>query len=211
MGVTTNKVTKTGQMILTASFPVGITCRPDAPCSRCTKEGGGCYGNRGHMAARNYKESMMKNLKLYNESPESYYYEIHNRLLLVPYKFFRWFVTGDIPDDRFLPEVAVRLAVEHSNTFFLMFTKKFELINKYLDEGREIPSNLKIILSCWGNFIPENPYNLPMSYVRFKDDSRNANIPKDAKPCKGKCEMCVNAGGGCWNLQSGESVVFNKH
>lgn len=211
MGVTSNKVTKTGQMILTASFPVGITCRPDAPCLRCTREGGGCYGNRGHMAAKHYKAAMERNLELYNASVESYYYEIHNQLLLVPYKFFRWFVTGDMPDKRFLPEVAVCLAKEHPETHFLMFTKKFEIVNEYLDKGNEIPSNLNVIFSCWGDFIPENPYKLPMSYVKFKDDSRNTSIPKNAKPCNGKCEVCVNTEGSCWKLRRGESVVFNKH
>lgn len=211
MAIVSNNISKTGASILTASFPVGITCRTDAPCLKCTKDGGGCYGKRGRLNGRNYKNAMISNLDLYNISPESYYHHIHSMLLMISYKYFRWFVTGDMPDAYFLPNIAVKLAKVHPNTNFLMFTKKYEIVNEYILKGNDIPSNLIIILSCWGDFIPKNPYNLPMSYVEFKDVTRNEHIPNNAKKCEGHCEDCVNTDGGCWNLTSGEAVVFNKH
>lgn len=204
MKVTSNKVSKTGCNILTASFPVGITCRSDAPCIK------DCYGRRGNMIFKNYKNAMQRNLDIYIKSPELYYQCIHLELQMVPYRYFRWFVTGDIPDERFLPQVAVRLAEAHKETKFLMFTKKYELVNEYLDKGK-LPQNLTIVLSAWGNFLPQNPHNLPMSYVRFKDDSMNEKIPLTAKECRGKCEDCLMVQEGCWNLRKGESVVFKKH
>lgn len=204
MRVTSNKVSKTGEYILTASFPTGITCRNDAPCLQQ------CYGRKGYLCMNRYKTAMQRNLDIYLKSPELYRECIDLELQMVSYKYFRWFVTGDIPDERFLPEVAVRLAEEHKETQFLMFTKKFELVNEYL-HSKELPQNLTIVLSAWGNFLPLNPYNLPVSYVRFKDDSLNTHLPLKAKECKGKCASCVNVDGGCWNLRNGEAVVFKKH
>lgn len=203
MRVTSNAISKTGKCILTASFPVGETCRKDAPCYKR------CYGRKGHMRCSSYMKSMQENLRLYQMNPEYYYVLISSELTMIPYKYFRWFVTGDMPDGAFLEQIAVRLAIEHPNTQFLMFTKKFEYVNSFLERGKQIPSNLNVVFSAWGNFLPENPYNLPVSYVRFlaNDKETNENIPADAKECSGKCYNCMD----CWNLRYGESVVFNRH
>lgn len=211
MGIISTNVNKTGENIPTASFPVGTTCRSDAPCLKCSRDGGGCYGKQGHLNRKTYRKAMENNLSLYNMSPDSYYHHIHATLLMVPYKYFRWFVTGDMPDAYFLPGIAVRLAKEHKETNFLMFTKKYEIVNEYIVKGNVIPSNLKIVFSCWGDFIPANPYNLPMSYIRFKEEKRNIHIPHDAMLCEGHCEDCVKTDGGCWSLRYGEAVVFKKH
>ena len=207
MAVTSSKISKTGEHILTASMPVGITCRKNVPCYTCRE----CYGLCGNMAFPVYKKSMMNNLKLYKENPVGYYKEIDTALTITSYKYFRWFVTGDIVDKKFLSEIMVKLAEAHPEVKFLCFTKKYELVNEYLNKGNEIPSNLTIVFSSWGSLMPRNYHNLPVSYVRFKDECRNVNIPKDAFECRGKCEKCLCVGEGCWNLKSGQSVVFKKH
>ena len=93
------------------------------------------------------------------------------------------------------------------NTKILCFTKKFELVNQFLAEKHKIPKNLVIVFSSWDNFVPENPYNLPMTYVEFKDKSRNTRIPQDSIKCTGSCPKCL----GCFHLKKGGSVVFKKH
>lgn len=203
VNLTSNAISKTGRTILTASFPVGETCRKNAPCYKK------CYGRKGTMRYPAYLKSMEENLKVYKTNPEFYYQHIHMELQLIPYRYFRWFVTGDMPDEAFFEKVAVRLAFRHPQTKFLMFTKKFEYVNAFLESGHTIPSNLNVVFSAWGNFMPENPYNLPVSYVRFseKDKETNEYIPSDARECSGKCYNCMD----CWHLKHGESVVFNRH
>ena len=104
----------------------------------------------------------------------------------------------------------VHVALRVPSTNFLAFTKQFEIVNKYLDK-HELPPNLSIILSAWGDFIPPNPHNLPMAFVRFKD-GHDEKIPADAIPCNGSCAECImRRDGGCWKLKRGQSVVFNFH
>ena len=84
MAVTSSKISKTGEHILTASMPVGITCRKNAPCYTCRE----CYGLCGNMAFPVYKKSMINNLKLYKENPVGYYKEIDTALTITSYKYF---------------------------------------------------------------------------------------------------------------------------
>jgi len=207
MTVTSTNNSKVGSNILTASMPVGITCRNDVNCF-LNKE---CYGYRGNLNFANYKQSMIRNLELYLTNPEGYFKCIDTQLTLIPYKYFRWFVTGDIPDEKFFTDIMIKLALVHSNTKFLAFTKKYEIVNEWISQNGNLPENLVIILSSWDFFVPENPHNLPMSYVQFKEKKRNDELPVDAIKCPRKCETCVQGGTGCFNLKNGESVIFKKH
>jgi len=131
--------------------------------------------------------------------------EINNGL--VSYSYFRWHAAGDIVDERYFDGM-VKVAIDLPNTSFLAFTKKFEIVNKYLRSGGVIPENLHIVFSAWGDsFKIKNPYRFPVAYVRFSDDSQNKTIPKEAVECSGNCTKCLQ----CWKIKKGESVVFNKH
>lgn len=102
----------------------------------------------------------------------------------------------------------VKVANECKETRFLLFTKKFEIINEFLANGGEIPQNLAVVFSAWDkDFSVENPYNLPVAYVDFKDKERNAEIPLTAFRCGGNCEKCLT----CWNIHKGQATVFNQH
>ena len=60
----------------------------------------------------------------------------------------------------------------------------------------------------------DNPYDLPVAYVDFKDKRLNPDIPKNAFRCptNGKklgeitCSMCK----ACWNKKI-KNVVFEQH
>ena len=126
---------------------------------------------------------------------------------LVSYRYFRYHSSGDIVDEKYF-EGMVRVAKKCKSVKFLCFTKKFEIVNNYLASGEKIPSNLHIVFSAWDKeFKVDNPYNLPMTYVDFKDTSKNPEIPELAIPCIGKCYECQ----ACWSLQKGQSVVFHQH
>ena len=194
---------KLGDKIPSLNLPPILTCRADAPCKK------GCYALKGNWNFPNVKESLKNNLNDFLNDSNKFFNDIIDYLNngLTTYKFFRWFSSGDIVNETFLIGM-VKVANECKQTKFLCFTKKFELVNKYLDNGGEIPNNLKIVFSAWTkDFKVNNPYNLPMTYVYFKKAENNADIPSLAIPCQGHCETCL----ACWNLEKGQSVFFNQH
>ena len=123
-------------------------------------------------------------------------------------QWFRWHSSGDIPDAQYFG-MMVQIAEHFPEVKFLCFTKWYEIVNNFIDDGGVIPDNLNVVLSAWGEWIPENPHNLPMSYIRFKN--QDSPIPEDAHPCSGFCGQCVFSECNCWTLKHGESVVFNQH
>lgn len=198
-------VSKLGPTIPTVNLPPVVTCRANAPCANCTKNGGGCYAMRGHWLFKAVKERLAKNLMAYKENPKLYFEMIAQ--FFNNYKYARFHSSGDIVDYEYLAGMC-RVARKCKDTQILCFTKKFELVNQYIADRHIIPKNLHIIFSSWDGFIPDNPYNFPMTYVYFpKNPERNKNIPDDAIPCSGSCEKCHS----CWTLKKGQGVYFKKH
>ena len=66
------------------------------------------------------------------------------------------------------------------------------------------------MFSNWGEWICDNPHNLPTAWVEFGNET-DSNIPYDAIKCHGNCGECVNTSEHCWRMQRGESVCFHKH
>ena len=197
-----NSVSKLGVGIGTVNLPAIITCRADAPCRK------GCYACKGNFTYSNVKTSLQKNLDAYIEDSDKFFSVLHNQLEMIPYRYFRWFSSGDIVDSRFL-EGMCWLARKHKGTQFLCFTKKYELVNNYLNNHRK-PKNLVIVFSNWGDWICDNPHNLPTAWVEFGQET-DSNIPVNANVCSGNCGECVNTSEHCWRMQKGESVKFHKH
>lgn len=202
MKVTISKtVGKLGDCISSISLPPTETCRKDAPCRAK------CYACKGRYRFANVKDSLAENLTAYKENPDFYFGEIDRTLRMVPYRFFRYHVAGDIPDADYLLRMC-RLARKHKTTQFLCFTKKYDLVNQYIQD-HQIPKNLRLVFSIWGNFPVENPNHFPEAYIQFK--SNPTAIPENAIECPGYCGECVFSGKNCWNLQKGESVYFHEH
>lgn len=197
---TTNS--KLGAQIPSVNLPAIKTCRHDAPCKHL------CYATKGNFTFPNVKESHVNNLACFVANPKKYFDDIIEYLSgLVSYRFFRWHSSGDIVNDEYLQGM-MRVARKCKGVKFLCFTKKFELVNNYLASGQKIPNNLHIVFSAWNKeFNVPNPYDLPVTYVNFKDESQNPDIPVLAIPCTGDCPHCL----ACWSLKKGQSVVFNQH
>lgn len=191
---------KLGPDIPSVSLPVGETCRKNAPCFKL------CYGRHGRMAFPRVKGLSEKNYDIWKADPDFYKREIE--IASFKSKFFRWHVCGDIPDPLYL-EMMVEVAEKIPETKFLCFTKQYEIVNNYLDEHQVFPENLKMVLSAWGDWMPENPHNLPIAYIRLKDGG--CNIPECAYQCSNYCGDCVMTGQSCWDLCLGGSVVFDQH
>lgn len=193
------KISKLGTGIPALNLPAGITCRTDAPCKKK------CYACKGHFIFKNVKESCMRNFRIWQNDPIRFEKEVIGIAQFMQY--FRWHSSGDIVNAKYL-QMMVRVAKECTATKFLAFTKQYEIVNAYLNAGNLLPENLSIVYSAWGDFIPENPHNLPMAYVRFKKGE--CMIPEYAMECTGYCGECVS-GKSCWNMNKGEAVVFNEH
>lgn len=194
---------KLGVAIPSVNLPAICTCRKNTPCAKT------CYANKGNFKYPKVVKSLNNNLACFVSDKNEYFNDIINYLNngMTIYKYFRWHASGDIVNADYL-EGMIKVAKKCKLTKFLAFTKKFELVNEYLASGRKLPSNLKIVFSAWDkNFEIENPYNLPVAYVNFKNKTKNPSIPHLAIPCGGKCEKCLS----CWTLVKGQSVVFDQH
>ena len=192
-----NTNSKLGGQIYSINLPAVVTCRPDAPCFK------GCYARKGNWTFTNVKNSLESNLEAYKSNPDLFFESVAIQTALV--RFCRWHSSGDIVDMQYF-EGMCKVARKNKETHYLCFTKKYEIINEFLSKGKRIPKNLSIVFSAWDNWIPENPYDLPMTYVYGKEFN-NKLIPKDAIPCGGKCETCQ----ACWTLKKGQHVYFLKH
>jgi len=180
-----------------------VTCRKNCPCAK------DCYARKGRYRFQNVKDSLMHNYNEYMRDATQYFEDIRHAINngMVSYSYFRWHAAGDMVDEDYFKGM-VDVATSLPLTSFLAFTKKYEIVNEFIANGGVIPSNLHIVFSAWGKELQfDNPYKFPVAYVRFKDTYRNTTIPETALECSGDCTNCLQ----CWNIKSGESVVFNKH
>ena len=100
----------------------------------------------------------------------------------------------------------VKSAYNNPHCEILVFTKRYSFVNKMLDKGIMIPKNLHILFSEWDKEI-DNPYNLPVAHVIFKNTEPKANW----NICTGNCLECAKARKNCWALKNGEHVAFHEH
>ena len=190
-------------VIPSINLPPIVTCRENCPCAK------DCYARKGNFRFANVQKSLIDNLSAYQNNPLDYFNTIKNEIDngIILHKYFRWHAAGDIVDEAYF-ENMVELAKQLPETKFLAFTKKYELVNAYIERGQGLPSNLNIVFSAWGKLLPlENPHGLPVAYIRFNKSELNGMIPDDAEECAGDCTSCLK----CWNVKFGQSVVFNKH
>lgn len=186
--------------IPSVSLPAGITCRSDCECIKK------CYAHRLERRRPSVRQAYQHNYELLESQPDVYWREVEASIMMS--RFFRFHVSGDIPDCVYLAHM-VEIAERNSHCEILCFTKKYDLVNSYLDMGIQIPKNLHIVFSKWRGLSMDNPYLLPEAHVRYRDGSTTAS--DIAKECGGNCTECLLTEGGCWSLKSGEQVVFNEH
>lgn len=186
--------------IPSVSLPAGVTCRKDCECNKK------CYAQRLERLRPAVKQAYQHNYTLLNEQPEVYWREVEASIMMS--RFFRFHVSGDIPDSIYLVHM-IEIAGRNPHCEILCFTKKYDIINEYFKCSGVLPNNLHIILSGWVNLEMDNPYNLPEAHVRYRNGETTAR--EDAKECSGNCTECLLTEGGCWSLKSGEQVVFNEH
>ena len=196
--VTISKGNKKMGAIPSVSLPPIITC---ASGCKCAKK---CYAAKLCRIYKNVKQSYDNNLACYNECMSNYFKQIND--YCKTQRYFRWHVAGDIMSDRYLCGVE-SVAYDNPHCKFLVFTKQYDLVNRYLDSCGGFPSNLQVIFSEWEGMPMDNPHNLPVAHVIFKGTEPADNW----KICGGNCTECACAGIGCWELKNGEHIAFYEH
>ena len=193
---------KLGQ-IQSVSLPPIVTCSSLA-CKFCGKK---CYARKICKLRPSVKESYENNLDILMNDKEKFWREVEGSIKLTTY--FRFFVSGDIYDKDFL-ENMVLCARKNKHCNILCFTKKYSLVNEYLEHHR-LPKNLNIVFSAWKGLEMPNPFNLPTAEVMYKDGTSTAEEGKKYIYCSGNCSECISEKRSCWNLKKGEGVIFAEH
>lgn len=190
--------------ISSVSLPSGLTCRNDCECSKK------CYAKRIERLRKNVRESYATNLRVLKKNPDVYWREVEASIMMS--RFFRFHVSGDIPDRNYLDKI-IEVSDRNRHCEILCFTKKYELVNHKLNELSScniwLPENLHLVFSVWRGLKIPNPYALPEAHVRYRDGTTTAC--RDAIECGGNCTDCAITGAGCWTLKKGEQVVFAEH
>jgi len=190
--------------IANISLPPIKSCRPGVPCAKA------CYARKSYRMYPNVRKSWDTNYKTWETDPGEYFGQIIEWLKgrqenkrKKQIRFFRWHVSGDIPDSQYFNAI-VDIAGLFPDVNFLVFTKQYEVVNNCLKYIKQ-PDNLSIIFSAWPGLEMENPRQLPIAWFNDGTDDR---IPENHLECPGNCEQC----GMCFQLKkTGLDVVFNKH
>lgn len=199
MNVSISKGNSKMGVIPSVSLPAGKTCG-NVPCLKK------CYARKLERLRPNVRDSYENNLTVFLSNPTQYFNEVETAIKMS--RFFRWHVSGDIPNKRYFAEM-VTLGERNPKCEMLCFTKRYSVVNEWLDAGHSIPPNLHIIFSAWDGLRMENPHGLPEAHVRYKNGSTTARA--NAKECSGNCTECALTDGGCWTLKDGEQIIFNEH
>lgn len=184
--------------IPSVSLPPIITCPHGAPCAKK------CYAAKLCRIYPSVKKAYQNNLDILNNNEMEYWQQVMKAAKMT--KYFRYHVSGDIPDEHYFNWM-LSIADTVKETQFLAFTKKYDMVNNAIACGIHIPENLHIIFSEWDGITIPNPYNLPTAAVIFK-----GTAPKEHyKICGGNCAECACQGVGCWGLKKGETIAFYEH
>ena len=183
-----------------------VSMLPFLTCPVRCKESCGtkCYAAKLANLRPNVLTSYANNTALALHNPELYWKTVNETVGHV--KYFRFHVSGDILNMPYLQKM-VEVARNNPDTELLAFTKRYELINTYLDRGNTLPANLHILLSGWRNMKPINLHGLPETNVLEHGEEPGAGQTL----CGGNCFNCAKTGCGCWNAQRHDVIVFYLH
>lgn len=177
---------------------VPVSCCPEGV--RCVKR---CYALKAYRLYPSTRKAWAQNARIAKTNPQSYFSQIAKSVAECKPRLFRWHVAGDILNTEYLRGMC-RIAGENPHTHFLVFTKAFDIVNRY--EDREaIPGNLVIIFSAWPGMKFDNPHGHRVAWMQ---DGTETRVPENAIGCPGKCETC----GLCYALpRLVVDVVFRQH
>lgn len=198
MKVTISKGNRKMGAVPSVSLPPIITCAAGCTCAKK------CYAAKLCRIYPTVRDSYNRNLDAYLDDSASYFAQIQRAASTQ--RYFRWHVSGDIVSPLYLAGMT-GIAAELPDTHFLIFTKRYNFVNEYIDFAGGLPKNMHLIFSAWPGMDMPNPHNLPVAQVIFKGQEP----ADDWKVCGGNCTECACRGVGCWELKNGETIAFYEH
>ncbi len=182
-------------LIPSVSFPPVVTCNPYATCHKS------CYALKAWRMYPSVRNAYNDNLTLWQRSQVEYTRQLKNWFMKNKPEYFRYNVSGDIPDMAYMVMV-LSTASMTPKTKQLIFTKQ----DKFISTGWT-PDNLTIRLSYWEGFTPNNRFNLPEAHIKYKDG--RTTLPENCNDyfvCPNDCTNCK----ACWNKKI-KRVLFDIH
>jgi ferredoxin len=195
--------TKLGS-IMNISLPPVVTC---SNCGSCSKY---CYAVRSYNRFTGTAAGWNENYLLFLTDPDRYFYEISKAVKTQ--RFFRWHVSGDIVNSRYLAGM-IDVALENPKVEFLAFTKAYQTVNDWIKNESTLPENLHLLFSAAPGVKMPNPYNIPECHIAFQDPAQNTYCggAEYEYHCTGNCTECAINGCGCFFLKPGDVTIINQH
>lgn len=186
-----------------------VSLLPFLTCPSCCKHtcGKDCYAAKIAKLYPSTLKAYAKNTALAIHFPAVYWAQVNQAIRGV--RFFRFHVSGDIINKTYFSEM-VKAAQNNPHTEILVFTKKHDVVNNWIDNNGALPENLHVLFSGWENLDPVNPHDLPEANVLPKNATEN-DLAENQVFCGGNCFECACRGVGCWQAEKGQCVVFRKH
>ena len=202
---------KLGRIMNVSLAPI-ITC---ANCKECKRL---CYDIKACLQYFNILDARARNTALVQlgEAGRAKYFGAIRKAISRrrTNKYFRWHVSGDIPDIAYLAEM-IAIARENPDFIFWTYTKNYFCVNAYVERNggskeAAIPENLIIMFSEWDGMPMINPYSFPVFSCRLKDGNKNrtAESFETMYKCPGNCDLCKAARRGCIG---GEDTFVDEH
>lgn len=195
--------TKMGKVASVSLLPV-LTC-PARCMGTC---GDKCYAKKLAVLRPTVARAYARNTAAARYAPHAFFKAV--KLAMAKAEHFRFHVSGDIPNPEYFREV-VRSCASAPHCQVLMFTKRYEIVNDYIDKFGPLPANLHCLFSGWLNLHPteggHNPHRFPETQVYAKD----GDIRPEWTPCGGNCLDCAVHDGGCWSARHGDTIAFKIH
>ena len=117
----------------------------------------------------------------------------------------RFHVSGEIPNTKYFKEM-ISLAKRNEHVRFYLYTKRYNLVNKY---AAEIPNNMAILFSVWDKPI-DNPYKFPtfeLDRGNLKDLFHCPATDKKGHETGITCAMCKR----CIYAKNGDRIAVYLH
>lgn len=182
-------------------------------CNSKSKGCEGCYAKRMYARFKQVAACYEDNYYTWKNNPGLIYKGIEAAMMMN--KVFRFFVSGDIPNLSFF-ENEIEIIKRNPECQVIQFTKKYDVVNEYIEKNGELPSNLHLIFSAWKGLQMSNPFLLPECHVIYTDGTTTASDDKRAWLCSGNCTECyLNKGSiehhNCFNVGKNEQILIKAH
>ena len=194
-----NGNTKMGAVPSVSTLPF-LTC-PDVCGETCGKK---CYAAKLANLRPNVLHNYAINTAIAIYKPIEYWQQIAD--FVKGCRFFRFHVSGDIMNAAYFHRM-IDIAKDNPHCEILAFTKRYNVVNDWIDANGELPANMHILFSGWKGLTPNNPHNLPETNVFTCEN----DFCDDWKVCGGNCFNCACRGVGCWQAVNGDTIAFKMH